>query len=164
MREIERSVPQAVSCDLHLGPTISFFVLRGEYRPSDQGVDYSHPANEHLVRDSHLEKAKRQSRSMAEINDRLPYPCREEGCMAHGHPTGLLGCDPTKRASREESNRPGWLVRTMMIRLDCGGRRAPETYGAGLFCIWNLRKGDKSGEPSRLTRTRGIPSYSTMSP
>ena len=43
--------------------------------------------------------------------------------MAHGHPTYPLGCDSTKRVSREESNRPGsktagWMIRRTMIRLE----------------------------------------------
>ena len=53
----KESAPQAVSCDRHPGHTTSYFVLRGERRLSDAGC--SHPADEHLVGGSHLEKAKR---------------------------------------------------------------------------------------------------------
>lgn len=100
-----RSAPQAVSCDRHRGHTTSSFVLRGGRRLSGGGR--SHPADEHLAYYSHLKEAKRflKTQSMAEIkiNDRLPYLCYEEDCMAHD---SRLGSDPTRQASREESSRP----------------------------------------------------------
>jgi hypothetical protein len=57
MKERERSVPRAVSYDRHPVDTISSVVRRGERRFAGAGC--SLPADEHLVRDSHLEKGKR---------------------------------------------------------------------------------------------------------
>jgi hypothetical protein len=115
---MKETVPQAASCDCRPGHTTSSFVLPGEHRHSG---GRSHPADGHLAGDSHLEKVKRiiGSRSMVEINDRSPYPCHEEGCMAHDYPTRCLGCGPTRQASQEESNRPG--VQDQTMRLNCAG-------------------------------------------
>lgn len=59
-----RSAPRAASCVGHPGHTISSVVLRGEHRLSDGGC--SHPADEHLVCDSHLglEKGKKIKKSI----------------------------------------------------------------------------------------------------
>ena len=52
----KKSAPRAVSCDCRPGRTISSFVLHEECRHLG---GRSHPADEHFLGDSHLEKVKR---------------------------------------------------------------------------------------------------------